>query len=164
MDFIINHNYPKDKALTMVKKAISGKFAIIKDGGFTLKAGAPTAPATIEVDDGKVTVSGGILSKMFVDGIGNEIKMYFEEKQEEANTNAPTNASTAQNTNAVATPNANAGATPSVEYTLQDYFDYQERAIKIIKSYKDLLDNNIITENEFNEKKAEILNFIKGIM
>ena len=158
MEFIIKHNYPKDKALTMVKKALSGKFAIIKDGGFTLKAGAPTAPATIEVADEKITVSGGILSKLFVDGIGNEIKLYFEENQEEANNNAPTNASagTAQNTNADATPN--------VEYTLKDYFDYQERGIQIIKSYKDLLDNNIITEDEFNQKKAEILNFIKGIM
>ena len=166
MGFIINHNYSKDKALTMVKKAISGKFAIIKDGGFTLKAGAPTAPATIEVTDETVTVSGGIISKLFVDSIGNEIKMYFEEKQEEANNNAPTNANAGAtpNANAVATPNANAGTTPSVEYTLQDYFAYQEKAIQIIKSYKDLLDNNIITQDEYNEKKAEILNFIKGIM
>ena len=79
MEFVINHNYPKDKALTMVKKALSGKFAIIKDDGFTLKAGAPTAPATIVVAEEKVTVSGGIISKLFVDSIGNEIKLYFEE-------------------------------------------------------------------------------------
>ena len=153
MAFVINHNYPKDKALTMVKKALSGKFGIIKDNGYTLKAGAPMNPATIEVTDSEISVSGGALAKLFVDSIGSEIKLYFEEKQEEKS--VENNSAPAKDKPST----SNSGG-----YTLQEYFDYQERGIGIIKSYKELLDANIITEEEFNDKKAEILNFIKGIM
>lgn len=149
MSFTINHNYGKEKALKMVKKAISGKFAIIKDNGYELKAGAPTAPVTIEVLDSEVTVSGKVMSKMFVDGIGNEIKLFFEENQGENNNTVNNN---------------NSGNSNGSGCSLQEYFEYQEKGIKIIKSYKELLDSNIISEDEFNEKKNEILNFIKGIM
>ena len=155
MAFVVNHNHPKDKALAMVKKALAGKFAIVKDEGLILKAGAPMHPVTIEIAEGTITVSGGAMAKMFIDPIGLEIKSYFDEHQDEGGA-APA---------ADAAPQASGGAAPKgAGYTLQEYFDYQEKGISIIKSYKELLDSDIITKEEFDEKKAEILNFIKGIM
>ena len=147
MAYVIEHKYPKDKALTMVKKAISGKFAIIKDNGFTLKAGAPTSPVTIEITDTNVTVSGGAMAKLFIDPVGSEIKLYFEENKN----NAPTGGNAGGNA-------GGAGGGCST----QEYFNYQEKGISILKSYKDLLDSGIISEEEFNAKKAEVMDLMRG--
>lgn len=175
MEKIIEHNFGKEESIRLAKKAMSGKFAIIKDEGDVLKAGAPTAPVKIEFFDSKIVLSGKILSNLFVTGIANEIELFFDEYK---NNNSQAN-NVSNNDKRISTEESTKeeSVDKSVDnqvkdnspksnnsYSLKEYFDYQEKGIAIIKSYKELLDSDIITQEEFNEKKTEILNFIKGIM
>ena len=166
MEKVINYSFDKQTAIRLVKKAISGKAAILKDNGDVLKVGAPMMTATITISDNTITVSGSLAGAMIANTCASEIEMAVEEYQaNHPNSNSAPQPTPAPQPAPQSTPatNGTTSAT-STEHTLQEYFDYQERAIGIMKSYKDLLDNNIITQEEFDAKKSEILNFIRGIM
>lgn len=151
MKKIINYNFDKNSAIRLVKKAISGKFAILKDDGNTLKVGAPMMTATIKIDDNTITIEGSGAGGAVASTCATEIEMAVEEYQEKNSSTTNKDPNTTTNTTVDKT-------------TIEEYFSYQEKGINIIRSYKHLLDENIISEEEFNEKKAEVLNFIKGIM
>lgn len=133
MQKTIEHNIEKSKAIRLVKKAISGKFAITKDGGDTLKVGAPMMNATIVITDKTIDISGGGAAGAVASTCASEIEIAVQEYQE----------------NQSGGSSNGGGAALSMEDQL--------KAAEAIKQFKELADAGIITQEEFEAKKKEIL-------
>ena len=155
MNKIINYNFDKKKAIALCKKAISGKFAIAKDGGDVLKVGAPMMTATIIIKDNTIEVSGKGPGATVANTCASEIEMAVEEYQESHSTNP------APETSA---PVPNQAPQGKGTITVDEYFEYSNKIIALLKQYKDLVDSGILTEEEFQTKKEDLLNFINGMM
>ena len=153
MQKTINHHLGKTQAIKLVKKAISGKFAIMKDAGDTLKVGAPMMTATIVITDTTIDVSGGGPAGPVASTCASEIEMAVQEA-EDNQAGQPTQ----QAAQPQAQPASNAKA-----LTPEEYLEYQTKAIALLKQYKELFDNEVLTKEEFEAKKADILNFINGM-
>ena len=128
----IRFTIDKQKALKIAKKAATSKFAMMKDNGFTFKVGSPMMTATVEVMDGVIYVSGIGPGIPVANTVYNEIQSAIEEAQEQ-----PSNGSGA-NTNTVS-------------------IDDQKKIVALLKEYKELLDMGVITQEEFDAKKKELL-------
>ena len=153
MQKTINHHLGKTQAIKLVKKAISGKFAIMKDAGDTLKVGAPMMTATIVITDTTIDVSGGGPAGPVASTCASEIEMAVQEAEENQASQPTQQAAQPQ-----AQPASNAKA-----LTPEEYLEYQTKAIALLKQYKELFDNEVLTKEEFEAKKADILNFINGM-
>lgn len=154
MEKKIAYNFDKKRAITLVKKAISGKMAIIKDGGDTLKVGTPPfMMVNIKITDNEIEVSAGGAGAMLGETAASEIDMLVEEEQSK------------QAEQPQAQPQQGAAPQQSQKKALspEDYLQYQERAIALLKQYKDLYDAQVLTEEEFANKKQDVLNFINGM-
>lgn len=156
MNKIINYNFDKKKAIALCKKAISGKFAIVKDGGDVLKVGAPMMTATIIIKDNTIEVSGKGPGATVANTCASEIEMAVEEYQESYSGQTP-----ASETSAPA-PNQDPQGKRTI--TVDEYFEYSNKIITLLKQYKDLFDSGTLTEEEFQTKKEDLLNFINGMM
>ena len=66
---------PKDKAILEVKRAISGKIAILKDRGNELVVGAPMMTATISFGDGYVETKAALVGKVVVGTVDTAIEL-----------------------------------------------------------------------------------------
>ena len=134
----VTFSIDKQKALKIAKKAVTAKFAIVKDDGFTFKVGAPMMTATIEVGDGVITISGGGPGATIANTAYEEINNAFEEMQEQEQA-APVNSAPA--------------ASQPKPFSIDD----QLKIVEVLKAFKELLDSGIITEEEFTRKKTELL-------
>jgi len=123
----IKFSIDKKKALRVAKKTASAKFAIMKDNGDTFSVGAPGMTATIEVGNGIIKVSG---KDTIVNTVYNDLCFAFEDIEEEAN-------------------KANSQPSHSADDEL--------KIVEAIRQFKELLDDGIITEEEFEAKKKELL-------
>ena len=133
----IKYSIDKEKAIKIAKKAASGKFAILKDNGASFKAGSPGMTALVEVEDGVIYVSGGWLGGPIANTIYTEICNAIDEANESSNS---TNASNQSSVNK------------------QDLnIDTQLKVAEALIKFKQLFDSGIITEEEFNNKKKELL-------
>ena len=155
MQKTINHHLGKTQAIKLVKKAISGKFAIMKDAGDTLKVGAPMMTATIVITDTTIDVSGGGPAGPVASTCASEIEMAVQEAEENQ---AGQPAQQAQ-----AAPAQAPASAPAPRMNPDSYLEYQTKAIALLKQYKELYDNEVLTKEEFEAKKADILNFINGM-
>lgn len=158
MEKVFEHNLGKDKALKLAKRAASGKFAIMKDEGYTFKVGAPMMTATITVTDTTITVSGGGAGGPVAQTIAGEIEMALEDANEKASASAPA----AQSASA-APQQQSAPASEKQAASPLEYLDYQSKSIELLKQYKELFDSGILTEEEYNTQKSDILNFLRGM-
>ena len=138
----VNFTIDKQKALKIAKKAATEKFAMMKDEGFTFKVGAPMMTATVEVGDGKITVTGGGPGATVAETVYQCINSAFEDLEESQS--------------AGAAPSNNVGAQPQVQVRAFS-IDDQLKIVEVLKAFKELLDSGIITEEEFNKKKTELL-------
>ena len=138
MQKTIEHSIEKSKAIRLVKKAISGKFAITKDGGDTLKVGAPMMTATIVITDKTIDISGGGAAGAVASTCASEIEIAVQEYQE----------------NQSGGSSNGGGAALSMEDQL--------KAVEAIKQFKELADAGIITQEEFEAKKKELLSASSG--
>lgn len=155
MEKKISFNFDKKKAITLVKKGISGKMAIIKDGGDTLKVGTPPfMMVNIKVTDDTIEIAASGAGAMLGETAASEIAMLVEEENEKQGGQPQ-----AQAQPAAAAPQQSQKKALSPE----DYLQYQERAIALLKQYKDLYDSQVLTEEEFASKKQDVLNFINGM-
>ena len=160
MDRTINYNFDKKQAITLCKKAISGKMAIVKDGGDQLKCGTPPFMTfNIVIDDSTIHVFGGGAGAMLGETAASEIEMAVEEYQQSHGgaQAAPQAAPQAAAQAAPAQQNQSKALSP------EDYLEYQNKAIALLKQYKELYDNEILSKEEFEAKKADVLNFINGM-
>ena len=153
----INFDFDKKKAITLVKKAISGKMAIVKDNGDFLKVGTPPfMMADITIKDNVIEVaykgSGGLIGET----AASEIEMAVQEYQESLGGGQEAAPQAAQS-------QAEQPQKQSKELSPDDYLEYQTKAIALLKQYKELYDNEILTKEEFEAKKADLLNFINGM-
>lgn len=129
----------KQKALKIAKKAATEKFAMVKDEGFVFKVGTPSVPpmiAVVEVTDGKIFISG----KGFGATIAKTIFQYISDAIDDAQSQSEP---------------SNAGATQTAPQGLS--IDDQLKIVEALKGYKELLDAGIITQEEFDTKKEELL-------
>ena len=152
----ISFNFDKKKAITLVKKAISGKAAIVKDNGDFLKVGTPPfMMADITIKDNEIEVaykgSGGLIGET----CASEIEMAVQEYQESLGGG--------QEAAPQAAPQAAPAQQQSKALSPDDYLEYQNKAIALLKQYKELYDNEILSKEEFEAKKADLLNFINGM-
>ena len=138
----IPFNIDKQKALKIIKKAATQKFAIVSDNGFTFKIGSPGMTATIEVLDNMVSIS----ASGFGTTIGNTAVSDIESALEDAGNES--NSSTEKSTSAETESNVS-------KASLDDHF----KIIEILKAYKELLDSGVLTQEEFDAKKTELLNY-----
>ena len=155
----ISFNFDKKKAITLVKKAISGKAAIVKDNGDFLKVGTPPfMMADITIKDNEIEVaykgSGGLIGET----CASEIEMAVQEYQESLG-----GAQESRAPQAAQPQPTQQQASQSKELSPEDYLEYQNKAIALLKQYKELYDNEILTKEEFEAKKADLLNFINGM-
>ena len=120
--------------------------------------------ATITIGDNTIEISGKGPGAAIANTCATEIEMAVEEYQESLGTQgsapAPAAAQVAQPVPVSAAPSQKAKGS----ITPDEYLEYQNKAIAIIKQYKELFDNNILTEEEFKAKKEDLLNFINGMM
>ena len=128
----IKFSIPKEKAIKIAKKAATSKFAMMEDNGAVFKVGAPMMKATVEVGDGVIYVSG----KGAAGPIANTIYGLIEDAIEEA-----------QNSN----------SSPAQQAAPQMNVEDQIKIVEAIKGFKELLDAGIITQEEFESKKKELL-------
>lgn len=147
MEKVINHNLGKEAAIKLVKKAASQHFALMNDNGAIMKFGAPMMTATVKVTDTTIEVSGKGAGSPVGNTIASDIEAALE-NNEQSNTlsnqqqSAPKQAS---------------------KISCEEYLEYQSKAISLIKQYKELFEEGILTEEEFKAKKEDILNFINGM-
>ena len=64
---------------------------------------------------------------------------------------------------AQAAPAQAPASAPAPSMNPDSYLEYQTKAIALLKQYKELYDNEVLTKEEFEAKKADILNFINGM-
>ena len=133
----IKFSIPKEKALKIAKKAASSKFAIMKDSGFVFKVGAPMMTATVEVEDGVIYVSG---ASTVAPTVFNTISDAIEEEE---------NAGGKSDQHQVAPANASQGT----------FADDQFKVAFAIKTFGELQEKGIITEEEFKKKLDLLLKF-----
>lgn len=145
----IKHNLDKKQALLLVKKAISGKIAIMKDEGDTIKIGAPMMTATVTVTDSTFEVSGKLTAEAIAQTAATEIEMALENLNNGGDSN-PGSASVPSQ-----------GQRKSI--SADEYLEYQNKTIALLKQYKDLYDAKVLTDEEFETKKEDLLNFINGM-
>lgn len=156
MNKIINYNFDKKKAIVLCKKAISGKVAILKDDGDVLKVGAPMMTASIVIGDNTIEISGKGPGATIANTCASEIEMAVEEYQESHSGQTPAPETFA--------PAPNQAPQGKGTITADEYLEYQNKIIPLLKQYKELFDTGILTEEEFQRKKEDLLNFINGMM
>ena len=128
-------------AIKLVKKALNGKMAILGEKDGVVKAGTPPM-MTIEitVKNGEISVkSKSPLGKPLVGTAESAIELTVDEYKE---------------ANAGSNNQRNAGANSNNSLDL----DAQKKKIELLREYKQLLDDGIITDEEFASKKEELLN------
>lgn len=152
MDKVIEYSFDKKKAIQLVKKAVSGKFAIMKDDGDVLKVGAPMMTAVIKITDKTIEVSGKGAAGPVAQTCASEIEMAVEEYQEQH-----------AGGNAAPAPNSAQPVAPASQPTPEAYLEYKTKAIGLLKQFKELFDAGILSEEEFKAQKADLLNFINGM-
>ena len=87
---VIKFSTDKNTALRTVRNAISGKFAILKAEGFTLKVGTPPFMiATIVVGDKTVEVDGGGAGAIIASTCASEIDLAFQNLSTQAPSASP---------------------------------------------------------------------------
>ena len=136
----IKFTIDKQKALKIAKKAATEKFAMVKDEGFVFKVGTPSVPpmlATVEVTDGVIYVSG----KGLGGPIAKTIYQYISDAIDDAQSQPEPS-------------NSNSQQASSQTLSIDD----QLKIVEALKGYKELLDAGIITQEEFDVKKGELLN------
>lgn len=137
----IKFSIDKQKALKIAKKAATLKFGMVKDEGFTFKVGTPSVPpmiAVVEVSDGVIFISGKGFGSTIANTIFGEISNAIEEAQENSNSNSSASNASQQSSSALSA-------------------EEQLKIVEALKGYKDLLDSGIITQEEFDAKKKELL-------
>lgn len=131
----ISHSLNIKDALRLAKKACSSKFAIMKDEGNSFTVGSIGMTAKIIVSEKNIVVSGsglgGPIANTCSSAIEEAISDYADAK-EEKNTNQ------SQNNNG-------------------SIYDEQIKITMLLKNYKDLLDAGIISKDEYEIKKASLL-------
>ena len=140
---IIDIKIDKKQALLLVKKAVSSKFGILKDDGYTLKVGAPMMTATITITDKKIIVDGSGAGKIVAETCYLAIKTEIE--MTETNTSS----------------NNSQGNTVS-ESTISP-LDEELKITQLLIQYKKMLDEDIIDEEFYNQKKESLLKMIKEL-
>ena len=151
---VINHNLGKKDACTLVKKCISGKMAVVKDSDGYLKLGTPPFMTfEVNVTDTTIEVKSKGLGDPLAQTCVTEVEMALEERNSSSSpSSAPTSSA------------PSSGTTKRDDLIGPDeYLEYQKKTIELLKQYKELLDNDIISQQEFNEKKEDLLNFISGM-
>ncbi len=156
MSKIINYNFDKKEAIVLCKKALSGKCGILKDNGDVLKVGMPMMPSTIIIGDNTIEVKGKLFAAQVANACACEIEMAVEEYQKSHSGQTPTLETS--------TPAPNQSMQGKGTITADEYLEYQNKTITLLKQYKDLYDSGILTEEEFQAKKDDLLNFINGMM
>ena len=157
-DIIIEFKISKEQAIKIAKKTIASKIALQKDNGDYLEFGTkpvlvnPGMLVTVKVNDNHYALNKKGMGGQLLDQAVFMLKEALEEAEEEK----PTNASSTNS----ATPN---NAKSNITVSPEQYLSYQEKVVELLKQFKDLLANGIITEEEFSAKKEELLNFIQGM-
>ena len=154
MEKVFEHSLGKDKAIKLCKKAISGKMAILSTENPFKVGTPPLMTALIEVTDTTITIKSKSMGDMIGQTAANEIAMALDDLQEQ-NVN--------QNVSVPTQPQNNL-TNNSKTLTHEQYLKYQHEAIALLKEYKTLVDGEIITQEDFDKKKEDILNFINGVM
>lgn len=137
----IKFSIDKQKALKIAKKAATEKVAMVKDEGFIFKVGTPSVPpmiAVVEVTDGVIYVSGKGFGATIAQTVYQLISQAIEEAQENSNSNSSASNASQQSSSALSA-------------------EEQLKIVEALKGYKDLLDSGIITQEEFDAKKKELL-------
>ena len=181
MSTVINFNIDKKTAIKLTKKAISSKVPILKDDGDLLKVGTPPfMVCTIKFSNNSITLDGKAAAAIIASTCSSAIKMAIEEYEEEHpvsnnNNNNPSIDETklenkgtpiiqnnnVEDINSVKTPKKSETNIPA---TLTEYYDYQKQGCEILVKIKELFDKGIITEEEYNNKKEEIISFMNGVI
>lgn len=62
--YCVEYRMSDRDAILLTRKAVSKKFAILKDKGNFLKVGAPMMKAMIEIGNGKIQINGKLFGKI----------------------------------------------------------------------------------------------------
>lgn len=150
MEKIINHSLGTEKAIKLCKKALSGKMAILSTENPFKVGTPPMMTALIEVTDTTISIKAKGFGEMIAETAANEIELAISDLNESNDGEQP-------NSN-------NAPTSSSGTITAEQYLEYQQKAVELLKQFKSLLDGGVLTAEEFETKKADLLNFINGMM
>ena len=128
----IRFSISKEKAIKVAKKAASSKLAITNDDGAAFTVGAPSMKALVEVGEGVIRIYDIGVTASTADTIYELIEKAIEEAQDHDYDLA---------SRTVARINV----------------DDQLKIVDAIKGFKELLDAGIISQEEFDYKKKELL-------
>ena len=148
---VVKFSFDKATAMKLARKAISNKMAILSVNDSIIKAGTPPLMVVkLTFSDHSVEFSG---SPMLLGTAKSAIELEYEDYC--SGGSAPAPAAQDQATHAVdPAPQA---------IDPEKYLEYQDKVIELLKKYKDLLKDEIISQEEYDAKKAELLNFMKGM-
>lgn len=133
MEKTIEYNFDKKIATRLIKKAISGKFAIVKDTENLIKVGTPPfMVAQITINDKNVVVSGSGAASPVASTCATEIQTSFEEYKESGG-NSKNNVSNGSQLSQII------------------------EVVNLLKGYKELFDLQLIDQNTFEECRDILL-------
>ncbi len=151
MGSTVNFSFDKATAMKLARKAISSKMAVLSVSDSLIKAGTPPLMVVkLKFSDNSVEFSG---SKVLLGAAKNAVELEFDEHSGQNNASASSQ-QVAKNPNQF---QDNQAVDPA------KYLEYQEKTIQLLKQYKNLLDENVLSQEEYELKKEELLNFLKGV-
>lgn len=159
-EHVITFSMPLDKAKKIARKSVQGKFAVLSDSGNTMKVGTPPLmTALITFEEGKITIAGKGAGAVVASTCASSIKIDIEDAEEQMKSEpAPASAPAKIPAPASAPKQASAPAPkPAPQVNLDQLIEAKLKLTKLLKEYKDLLDQEIITKEEFDSLKENIL-------
>ena len=140
---IIDHNLNLDDAFDLVETAISGKIGILSKKGNVLKVGAPILSATISISPTKIEISG---AKPIASTAESEIQRLLRKKKQDAERDFITNSA------------------HSKKHDASMNIMTEKDCLFILKSYKEIYDLGLISEDLFKKAKEKYLILLENFL
>lgn len=126
---IIKHNLSIEDAMDLVREALNGKIGILSTKENVFKVGSPMMAAKITVTDSEITIEGKLFAKPIANTCESSISLALKKN----------------------------GKTSSSNNSGDSSLNEQIKTAELLKSIKELYDLGIISEDEYNSKRNELI-------